>query len=211
MNWRPHFLGYRFSSARVTRMLQEQVSTLLAEMRAGDPGAMDRLMPLVYDELYRMARQKRWQQPGGNDLGTTSLVHEAYLKMTRGATVDWQSRAHFFYMASMAMRNVLTDNARRRSRRKRGSGVPDLPLGASSLVSHERTEELLALDEALTQLESRKASLARIVECRFYGGLTVEETSAALGISEATVKRGWATARAMLYRQLKETSAVEPA
>jgi len=166
-------------------------------------------MPVVYDELYKMARYKRWQHGPADELGTTSLVHEAYLKMTTGTSVEWQSRAHFFYMASLAMRNVLTDNARRRLRRKRGGGAAEVSLAATSLVSNDRTEELLALDEALRLLETRRAHLVRIVECRFYGGLTVEETSEALGVSEATVKRGWATARAILYRQLKEGAPVE--
>jgi len=180
----------------------DAVTALLLEWRAGRREAMHQLLALVYDELRVLARRQRFRWRDFRAPGTTSLLHEAYLKLVDQTQVDWQSRAQFFYLASLAMRNVLVDNARRYQRRKRGGGSQPVPLDEVALVSHDRGEELLALDQALERLASRDAELVRIVDCRFFGGLTIEETANALGISPATVKRGWSAARLILFQEL---------
>lgn len=179
------------------------VTSLLIELGQGRSDAVARLLPLVYDELHALARAQRFRWRDPDAPGTTSLLHDAYLKLVDQSQVDWQSRGQFFCIASLAMRSILVDNARRRQRQKRGGGQARIPLDAARLVSEARGEELLALDEALSRLQQRDANLARIVECRFFGGLTIEETAEAIGVSPATVKRGWSLARALLYRELK--------
>ena len=176
------------------------VTELLAAARAGERGALDRLFDLVYHELRRIARAQRGH--GEETLRTTALVHEAYLRMVHGQAATPRDRSHFFATAARAMRQILVDQARRRHAQKRGAGVrPDLfdddRLGASS-----PTEEILAVDGALGRLEELDARLARLVELRFYAGLSVEETASALDVSERTVKRDWRRARAFLYREL---------
>jgi len=177
------------------------VTHLLREMAAGDPHAHQQLLDLVYDELRVMARRHRaaWRQ---SPVGTLSLVHEAYMKLVDQTHVEWQSRGQFFTIASRAMRSVLIDNARHWQRLKREGGRERVELDDSLLVSEARSEELLALDTALANLQRVDARLGAIVECRFFGGLTVEETAGALGISPATVKRDWVAARTWLYREL---------
>ena len=161
------------------------------------------LMPLVYSELKVLARSNRYRWHGGEaSPGTTSLVHEAYAKLARHNDANYENRRQFFCIASKAMRSILIDNARRYLRQKRGSGLKPLPLDEDRLVSAERSQELIALDEALDRLDEREPGLARIVECRTFGGLTVDETADALEISPATVKRRWSLARAWLYREL---------
>lgn len=167
---------------------------------------LEQLMPMVYRELKELARANRYRFAGDAGPGTTSLVHEAYLKLAGGAGASYANRRHFFAIASRAMRSILVDNARRQSRQKRGGGRRQAPLGESMLVSAERPEELLALDEALDRLDSREPRLARIVECRCFGGLTIDETAEALEVSPATVKRGWSLARTWLYRELQSAS-----
>jgi RNA polymerase sigma factor (TIGR02999 family) len=177
------------------------VTALLARLGRGDREAFERLLPLVYGELVRLAHRHRYQWDGGGP-GTQSLVHEAYLKLAAQARSDWASRAQFFHVASLAMRSILIDNARRRKRRKRAGEARAVPLDDAALVSRERADDLLALDAALDRLEEDDQRLARIVECRFFGGLTVDETAEALGISPATVKRGWDRARVRLFEDL---------
>lgn len=162
---------------------------------------LDRLIPLVYTELKVLARANRYRWSGEPGAGTTSLVHEAYTRLA-GGDRDYPGRAQFFSFASKAMRSILIDNARHHLRLKRGGGVTPLPLDEQVLVSAGRSEELLALDEALGRLEDREPTLASVVECRCFGGLTIEETATALEISPATVKRRWLLARAWLYREL---------
>lgn len=164
-------------------------------------------MPLVYSELKVLARANRYRWNGVESLGTTSLVHEAYLKLADQTPASFANRRQFYALASKAMRSILIDNARWHSRQKRGGGRKAMPLEDSILVSAERSEDLLALDEALSQLEDREPRLARIVECRCFGGLTVDETAEALDVSSATVKRGWSLARTWLYRAMR-TAAV---
>lgn len=158
-------------------------------------------MPHVYGELKMLARAHRVRWEGRRNPGTTSLVHEAYIKLV-GDGSSFASRGHFYALASRIMRSVLVDNARRFQREKRGGGVEPLPLDESLFVSARRSQELLALDDALKDLEERKPELARIVECRCFGGLTVDETAAALEVSAASVKRRWTLARSWLYRLL---------
>jgi RNA polymerase sigma factor (TIGR02999 family) len=183
----------------ITRLLQR----LEQEPSADRSSVLQELMPLVYGELKALARSNRYRWNGLQAPGTTSLVHEAYLKLAEQGPAAKANRRQFFALASRAMRSVLIDNARWHGRQKRGGGMAPLPLEESTLVSVERSEELLALDEGLTRLEQQEPRLARIVECRCFGGLTVDETAAALEISPATVKRGWGLARAWLYRELQ--------
>ncbi|MEN8162990.1 MAG: ECF-type sigma factor [Acidobacteriota bacterium] len=182
--------------------------TRLLERLEGERGkarttVLEELMPLVYAELKALARSNRYRWSGVESLGTTSLVHEAYLKLADRTKAGFANRRQFYALASKAMRSILIDNARWQSRQKRGGDRRPVILEESLLVSAERSEELLALDEALEQLEDREARLARIVECRCFGGLTVDETAEALGLSSATIKRGWRLALTWLYRELR--------
>ena len=185
------------------------VSKLLAELRAGDRSAVSRLFPLVYDELKTIARIQRQTWSDAETLNTTALVHEAYVKLASGRERDWQDRAHFLAVAARAMRSILVDYARERCRAKRGGGRAPLELAAIDSVigvdpaaSAADVDVLLALDLALDRLTSLSERQGRIVECRFFGGMSIEESAEALGISAASVKRGWAMARAWLYREL---------
>lgn len=182
----------------------DDITRLLREMASGTPDAGSRLLDVVYDELRQLARRHRarWNQA---PLGTHSLVHEAYFKLVDQTHVQWQSRGQFFAIASHAMRSVLVDNARHWQRLKREGGRERVDLDDGMLVSEARSEEVLALDAALDRLKAVEPRLASIVECRFFGGLTVEETGDALGISPATVKRDWVAARTWLYRELQGT------
>ena len=165
---------------------------------------LEQLMPLIYRELKQLARANRFRWSGAQSLGTTSLVHEAYLKLSDQELGGFANRRQFFALASRAMRSILIDNARWLQRQKRGGGRQPEALQESMLVSAARSEELLALDEALDRLEGHQPRLARIVECRCLAGLTIDETAEALEISAATVKRGWTLARTWLYRELQD-------
>lgn len=181
-----------------------EVTSLLIELGRGNDRVMDRLLPLVYEELRKLARHHRYRW--GSDPrapGTVSLVHEAYRKLVDQEAVEWDNRRQFFAVASRAMRSILVDNARWHSREKRGGDRRKVPLESVHLVSEERSAELIDLDRALARLEEAEPRLARIVECRFFGALTVAETADALDVSESTVKRGWAAARTWLYRELQ--------
>ena len=190
------------------------VSSLLADMRRGDALAIQRLFPLVYEELKRIARMQRRTWLDADTLNTTALVHELYVKLVRGREPDWRDRAHFLAVAAMAMRSILVDHARGRGTAKRGGQQPSVDLakvdavvGAGALAAGEDAELVLALDAALVRLGKLSERQARIVECRFFGGLSIQETADALGISPASVKRGWSLAQAWLCRELRETSA----
>jgi RNA polymerase sigma factor (TIGR02999 family) len=186
------------------------VTDLLRRWHEGDREALERLMPLVYQELHRIAsRYLRHERPG-HTLQSTALVHEAYVKLVDQRRVDWQNRAQFFGLAAQAMRRILVDHARARSREKRGSGAPLVALDAVQPVAAEadvHPADAIALDRALEKLETFDPGQARIVELRFFGGLTVEETADILGTSPSTVKREWTLARAWLYRELEGRSA----
>jgi RNA polymerase sigma factor (TIGR02999 family) len=183
----------------ITRLL----GRLDEERGEGRAAVLEELMPLVYGELKALARANRYRWNGVESLGTTSLVHEAYLRLADRERSAFVNRRQFYALASTAMRTILIDNARWHGRAKRGGGRAPATLEETMLVSAERSEELLALDEALDRLEEQEPRLARIVECRCFGGLTVEETAEALAVSTATVKRGWSLARSWLFRALK--------
>lgn len=181
-------------------MADDSVTALLAAWRAGDRNAADRLMPLVYDELRRLARNRL----AGPDqtLQTTALVHEAYLKLAGHSQLAVQDRHHFFALAAKAMRQLVVDHARRRAATKRGGDAPTIALDDLQVAVANRAEEMLALDEALERLAALDETLTRIVEMRFFAGLSVEETADALDCSPRTVKREWRKARAFLYHEL---------
>ena len=184
---------------------REDVTVLLRQLASGDRKAGDRLMALVYEELRQMARRQRagWRR---SPLGTQSLVHEAYMKLVGQTSVEWSSRGQFFAIASRAMRSILVDNARHYQRLKREGGRERVELEEGVLVSAARSEDLVALDFSLEKLQAVDPRLAALVECRFFGGLTIEETAEALGTSPATVKRDWVAARTWLYRELHDGS-----
>ena len=167
---------------------------------------MEEMFPLVYNELRRMAARKLRNERDGHTLCTTALVHEAWLELTKLNRIQWQNRTHFLAVAAQAMRRILIDYAVARRRKKRGSGqrVESLDEGDALAVVQERGDDLIALDEALQRLTVMNERQARIVECRFFGGMSVEETAAALAVSPATVKREWATARAWLNLELRQ-------
>jgi RNA polymerase sigma factor (TIGR02999 family) len=190
---------------------QQTVTRLLQELRTGNRQAFSDLLPRVYDELHELARKQRGRWEGNETLNPTALVHEAYLRMAELTAPQWVSRPHFLAVAATAMRQILLDYAKRMRAAKRGGGQRPIPLHevedalrSNVDLSSTGPEALLALDEALRRLELHDRRQSRIVECRFFGGMTIEETAEALGISPATVSRGWAMAQAWLYRELKQ-------
>jgi RNA polymerase sigma factor (TIGR02999 family) len=189
------------------------VTQLLRDASQGHREALDRLIPLVYDELRRIAESHLRRERPGHTLSTTALVHEAYLKLVDVTELQWQDRAHFFAMAARQMRRILIDHARTRGRAKRGGGELNVPLDEAMHVSSGDSEGLLMLDAALVKLEALNERQCRVVECRCFVGLSVEETAEALGTSPTTVKRDWTLARAWLNRELAaepEEPTVEP-
>ena len=182
--------------------MPQEVSQLLRAWGDGDQTALDRLMPLVYDELRRMARRYMDRQPSGHTLQTTALIHEAYLRLVNQQEVQWQNRAHFFGVAAKAMRSILVDYARTRQAVKRGGDTRRLSLDEAAIVSAERTDELVALDDALQSLATFDQRKCQVVEMRYFGGLTVEETAEVLQVSPETVARDWRLARTWLLREL---------
>jgi RNA polymerase sigma factor (TIGR02999 family) len=166
--------------------------------------ALDELVPVVYEELRTIAHRHLAARDRGGTLQTTGLVHEAYLKLVDQARADWNDRAHFFAVASRAMRHVLIDRARGRTRLKRGGDGPRISLDVDEIAVDDQPEALLQLDEALAKLAEVEPRLARVVECRFFGGLREEEIAEALGVTPRTVQRDWAKARVLLRRALEE-------
>ena len=187
----------------------QEVSQLLVEWRNGDQQALDRLMPLVYDELRRIAGRYMKRERSEHTLQTTALVNEAYLRMVDQKNVDWQNRAHFFAVAASVMRHLLVDHARARGRVRRGADPQQVSLDEAALVSEQKGEEMIALDEALTKLAAIDARKVKIVELRYFSGLSAEETATVLGVSEITVKREWLKAKAWLYRELSQETSDE--
>lgn len=186
----------------------ETVARLLDDLERGRTGAYDELFALVYDELHTLARGQRRRFTGYETLNTTALVHEVYLKLGSQTNAGWTSRAHFLAVAARAVRHVLLNYARDQSAQKRGgewrrTTLDASAIGVSDVRGSERAEALIALDAALERLSLNSERLGRIVECRFFGGMSIEQTAAALSISTATVTRGWATAQAWLYRELE--------
>lgn len=197
--------------AGMTGSRQETVTRLLQDLRAGDQSALNDLLPVVYDELHQAAERQRRRWKGDETLNTTALVHEAYLKLVANPAGGWQGRSHFLAVAARAMRQILIDHAKGKRTAKRGGGQSPLPLHEIEAVirgggdpSEARDEALVALDDSLRRLESLDPRQSRIVECRFFAGMTIQDTAEALGISPATVKRSWVMAQAWLYRDLKQ-------
>lgn len=182
---------------------QGEITRLLIASSEGDQEAFDELVPMVYEELHQMAHHHMRNERSGHTLDTTALVHEAYLKLVKLDRIQYQNRAHFFAIAAQAMRNILVSYAHRRNAQKRGGGQPKLPLEDVVLLSKQQAIQLLDLNEALNELEAMSERQSRVVECRFFAGLTIQETADALDISPATVKRDWNLARAFLNRALR--------
>lgn len=179
------------------------ITQLLFEWKGGDAAALEKLMPLVYEELHRIAHRHLRRESNTQTLQTTALVNEAYLKLVDQSRANWQNRAQFFGVAANIMRRILIDNARKRVRNKRGGGVVKLSLDDGSVdVSDERAAELIALDEALEKLASQDPDKARLVELRYFGGLSIEETAGVLGVGTATVIRQWRIVKAWLYKEI---------
>jgi len=179
-----------------------EVTRLLRAWKSGDGAALDRLMPLVYDELHRLARRYMAAEQTGHPLQTTALVHEVYLRLVDANSIDWQNRAHFYAICARLMRRILIDFARSRNYQKRGAGFAHIQLDEAVTVSEAVGSEMLAVDEALKQLAAIDSRKSDVVELRFFGGLTVEEISAVLQVSPETVLRDWKLAKAWLFREL---------
>lgn len=183
--------------------MDTRITDLLLEGRGGSADLLNRLLPLVYERLRAMARRQLSRERGESTLDTSGLVHEAYLRLVDQTRVHWVDRAHFFAVASMAMRRILVDHARRRRSAKRGGAVFRVPLDeASTLAIEERAEILVRLDEALSRLTALDERLGRVVECRYFGGLTDEETAETLQVSVRTVRRDWLKAKGWLYDEI---------
>jgi RNA polymerase sigma factor (TIGR02999 family) len=178
-----------------------EVSGLLRAWSAGDQNALDRLIPIVYDQLHRLARRYMKDERSGHSLQTTALVNEAYMRLFDYRRMQWQDRAHFFAVSAQLMRRILVEHARRHNL-KRGRGIPHVTFDEVALVGGERAADLVALDDAMTALARLDPRKARVVELRFFGGLSVGETAEVLKISQVTVMRDWSTAKAWLYREL---------
>jgi RNA polymerase sigma factor (TIGR02999 family) len=180
----------------------ERISELLADWANRDPAARDQLVPIVYEELRRLAHHYMRGERSGHMLQTTALVNEVYMRLAGIDALKWRDRVHFFAMAATLMRRVLVDYARQRGREKRGAGVTVISL-TENAVAPEPAVDIVALDEALERLAAVDPQQGRVIELRFFAGLSVEETAEALGISPATVKRDWATAKLWLYHELR--------
>ncbi len=189
---------------------QATVTRLLNQVRAGEPGALNDLFPIVYDTLYELAHGQRRRWHGDYTLNTTALLHEAYLKLVDQSRVEWKSRSHFFAVSARAMRHILINYAQKRKTLKRGGDRQRVPLDEereradAPLIDDQRLDDLLSLNEALTALGRLSERQVRVVECRFFGDMSIDETAAALDVSPATVKRDWALAQAWLFRHMKE-------
>ena len=190
--------------------LGTEVTELLSALAGGSPTAAEKLIPLVYDELKRLARSYMRRERQDHTLQTTALVHEAYLKLVRQRATNWQGRSHFFGVAAQLMRRILTDHARGHLRKKRDGAHIVLPLDEGLVFSPEHSEDLLKLDEALERLSKLDVRQSKIVELRFFGGLSVEEAAELLGVSPKTVKRDWAVAKAWLHAELRSTDGDVP-
>lgn len=182
---------------------QESVTQLLIQWSGGHRDALDQLMPLVYDELHRLAQRHLRRERQDNTLQTTALVHEAYLKLIDQTRVQWQNRAHFFAIAAQAMRRILVSHARERLADKRGRGAEKISLDEGRIdISDERSESLVALDDALERLTEKDPQKGRVVELRYFGGLSLEETAEVMRVSRATIVREWRMAKAWLYKEI---------
>ncbi len=183
-----------------------EVTQWLVDWGKGDETALDRLTPFVYEELHRLAGRYMARESPGHVLQTTALVNEAYLRLVDQKKVKWQNRAHFFGLAAQMMRRILVDHARQQNFLKRGGGVRAVPLEEAALVSNEKSEDVLLLNSALEKLNTIDPRKSKVVELRYFGGLSVEETAEMLEISANTVMRDWNFARAWLHREITGSS-----
>ena len=183
-----------------------EITELLRNWRGGDKAAMDKLLPIVYDELRRLAAGFFRRERLNHTLQATALVHEAYLRLVDQSRVGWENRAHFFGSAAQLMRQILVDHARSHNAAKRGGGEIKVSLAEDMALAGPRELDLIALDVALDELAALDGQQSRIVEMRFFGGLSIEETAQVLGVAPATVKRDWNTAKAWLYRRMQKSS-----
>lgn len=181
-----------------------QITQYLQDWRNGNASALDEILPVVYDELRRIARRYRAKERGEHTLQTTEIINEAYLKLLNQNENDWQDRTHFFAVASRVMRNLLVDHARTKNYQKRGNGAEKVSLEDVALFTPEPDEKILALDEALNRLAKFDERKSKLVELRYFGGLSAQETAEVLGVSEITVKREWLKAKAWLYSELSQ-------
>ena len=181
---------------------QHDITDLLLRVGEGDQAVVERVFPLVYDELRRLAHRQLRGEEDGRTLCTTALVHEAYLKLVDQTRCSWNNRAHFLAVAAIAMRRIVVDHARQHRSAKRGGLLQRVPLESVDLATEDRAALLVALDEALSRLAALDARQARVVECRFFGGMTEEDTATALGIGLRTAKRDWAKAKSWLYQEI---------
>ena len=188
---------------RVTDPLQPDVTALLCRWSAGDEKAPEQLMPLVYQELRNLARRYLQRERGDHTLQPTALVHEAYLRMVDQSRVQWQNRAQFFGIAAQLMRRILVDHARAHIAAKRGGQAERISLEDAAISPEERAAELVELDAALTELAAVDVRKSRIVELRFFGGLSIDETAEAMGVNSATVRRDWTVAKTWLHHRLR--------
>ena len=193
----------------MTTPAPEEVSQLLREWSNGDQAALDKVMPVVYQELRRLAHHYMRKERADHTLQTTALVNEAYMRLAHYKKMRWQSRAHFFAVAAQVMRRILVEQARSKKFAKRGGGAQKVSLDETAIVTAGRSAEVIAVDEALTELESWDPRKGRIVELRFFGGLSIEETAEVLKVSPTTVQREWRAAKAWLYRAISEGGGVE--
>jgi len=182
-----------------------EVTQLLEDWSSGDQVALDKLIPLVESELHRLAHHYMDRERAGHTLQTTALVNEAYLRLVGQANVDWHNRSHFFGIAARLMRQILVDYARKRNYAKRGGNAQQVSLDEAAVVAKERAGEMIALDEALNDLATIAPEQSRIVELRYFGGLTIEETAEIMGLTVDKIKRDWAMAKTWLYDELNNT------
>jgi RNA polymerase sigma factor (TIGR02999 family) len=183
--------------------VRTDITELLIAHGGGDAAALNRLVPLVYDDLRRLARVQLRRRRPGDTLDTNGLVHEAYLRLVDQSRASWRDRGHFFAVSALAMRQIAVDHARRRARAKRGGGQAEVPLDQISEPAAREAVRILEVDEALNRLAAVDERLARVVECRYFAGLTEQETAAALGVSVRTAQREWFKARAWLRSELE--------
>ncbi len=189
---------------RMATLSQKDITGLLLDWGSGDKAALDRLIPLVYKELRRMAHQYMRRERAGNTLQTSALINEAYIRLIDYKKMRWQDRAHFFAVAAQAMRRILVERARSRGRDKRGGAAQRVSLDEAADVAAERAADIIALDDALTYLSAIAPRKGQIVELRYFGGLNIDETAEVLGVSSPTVQREWRAAKAWLYRAISE-------
>ena len=192
------------SETGMTSLTADNLTGLLIEWRQGDRTALNKLTPLVYDELRRIAHRYVQRERNGHTLGTTALVNEAYLRLAGQKKIEWQNRAHFFAVTAQVMRHILIDHARRRHYAKHGGDAQRVSLAEAEAMTQERARELVALDEALDELAELDLRKSRVVELRYFGGLGLEETADVLEVSVMTVRRDWRAAKAWLFRRMNE-------